>query len=82
MMKIKTPNFRGKPAVVLGLSHANLDRLRADGLNGHIHIKGEELQIPFDIVITAAETEGVMLQAFQEGIQAGTKVAIDKRLKS
>lgn len=77
MMKIRKDNL-----VVLGLSHANLDRLRADGLSGGIKISGADLGIPIDIMITAAETEVKMLEAFTSGIGPDTKVSIDKRLKS
>jgi hypothetical protein len=82
MMKIKgtVPSLGGE-VVILGLSHANLDRLRADGLNGYIKIDGKELGLPCDIIITAAPTERDMLEAFSAGIKAGTKLHIDKRFK-
>lgn len=81
MMKIKA-TLSGREVLVLGLSHANLDRLRADGLKGYIKIDGKEIDIPFDILITAAEREAVMMRAFADGIGEGTKVHIDKRFKS
>jgi len=81
MMKIKA-TIGDRELLVLGLSHANLDRLRAQGLTGKIVVDGKELGLPVDIWITAAENEAVMLRSFQDGIQAGTKVHIDKRLKS
>lgn len=81
MMKIKA-TLGGRETLILGLSHANLDRLRADGLTAKILIDGREIGIGIDIWITAAEDEGVMIRAFQEGITEGTKVRIDKRLKS
>jgi hypothetical protein len=77
MMKIKKGNL-----ILLGLSHANLDRLRADGLNGAIKIKGKDLGIDVDIFITAAETETEMLREFGSGIGPDTKVNIDKRFRS
>lgn len=40
--------------VLFGLSHANLDRLRADGLDGFIRIGREELGIDVDIMISPA----------------------------
>lgn len=80
MMKLKG-TFRGREMVVLGLSHANLDRLRADGLSGYIQISGDELGIAFDILITAAENERVMLEAFADGIVAGTILRISDKLK-
>lgn len=81
MMKIKA-EINGRDLLVLGLSHANLDKLRADGLQGKIVVDGKELGLDVDIWITAAENEQVMLRAFQDGINAGTKVHIDQRLKS
>ncbi|MBB5051101.1 hypothetical protein HNQ36_001055 [Afipia massiliensis] len=68
--------------ILLGLSHANLDRLRADGVKGGIHIKGAELLLDFDIYITAAPNEGILLEAMSDMIGPDTKVNIDKRLKS
>lgn len=82
MMKIKTHSKDGRPVVLLGFSHGNLDRLRADGLSGYIEIKAESLDIPFDILITAAETEQALLRAFEGGIGPNTKLRIDPRLKS
>ena len=38
--------------------------------------------MPFEIWITAAETEQVMLQSFATGIKEGTKLRIDRRFKS
>jgi hypothetical protein len=81
MMKIKA-TLGGRETLIIGLSHANLDKLRADGLTAKILIDGKELGIPIDVWITAAEDEGVMMRAFQEGITEGTKVHIDKRFKS
>lgn len=83
MMKAKM-FIDGETIVVIGLSHANLDRLRADGLAGSIEIKGEDLDIPFPlrIFVTAAEDEQEMLRAFEKGVHAGTKLRIDPRLKS
>ena len=77
MMKLKTGNV-----VVLGLSHANLDRLREAGLSGGIQISGKELGIDVDIWITAAPDERAMIRAFQDGIGPETDVRIDKRLTS
>lgn len=82
MMKIRAevPSLGGD-VLIVGLSHANLDRLRQDGLNGHIRIDGKELGIAFDILLTAAPTERDMMRAFADGVSAGTKVHIDPRLK-
>ena len=77
MMKLRTGR-----TVILGLSHANLDRLRADGLQGAIRVLGKDIGADIDIFITAAETEQAMLEAFHDNIGPETKVNIDKRLKS
>lgn len=82
MIKIKCEQKTGRPLILLGLSHANLDRLRAEGLKGRIGVDGAELGIDVDIWITAAETEQMMFDAFQDGIREGTKLHIDPRLKS
>lgn len=82
MMKIKTKWKGGRPLVILGLSHRNLDKLRADGLRGYILIDGEALGIPLDVVITAAATEQEMMRVFADGIGPETELRIDPRLKS
>lgn len=77
MIKARKDNL-----ILLGLSHANLDRLRADGLKGGISIKGEELGVAVDIFITAAPTEAHMLDAIAIRIGPETQVRVDKKLKS
>jgi hypothetical protein len=79
MMKAILVNPDGTRVVLLGLSHANLDRLRSMGLSGYIEIKAADMDIPHDILITAAETEQVLLEAFAGGIGPNTKVHIDKK---
>lgn len=81
MMKIKA-RVGDRALIVLGLSHANLDRLRADGLNGCIKVDGKQLGIDVDIWITAASTEAEMVETFGGVIGPETTVRIDKRLKS
>lgn len=71
----------GRPLVTLGLSFANLDRLRADGLKGCIRINGAEIGIPVDIIITAGETEAVMADALAEFIGPDTVVHVAEKLK-
>ena len=80
MMKVKT-EIRGRTTIVLGLSHANLDRLREHGLQGYMRIDGAELEIPLDILVTAAPDEAAMLAAFADGITEGTKLRIADKLK-
>ena len=81
MIKIKG-EIDGRDVLVFGLSHANLDRLRAGGLDGGIHIKGEEMGIAFDIPITAGPSERAMIEVFARGIGPQTRVHIDPELKS
>lgn len=82
MMKIKYERD-GRKVLLLGLSHGNLDRLRADGLTGYIKVAGEDVELgAIDILITAAATEQEMMRAFMDGVHAGTKLHIDPRLKS
>jgi hypothetical protein len=74
--------FNGRDVLILGLSHGNLDRLRADGPNGFIRIDGASLGLPLDIHITAAETERHLLDFFASKIGPDTQVKIDESLKS
>jgi hypothetical protein len=71
----------GQPILLLGLSHANLDRLREYGLSGHILIKAADFGLSHDIVITAAKSEQVIAQYLAPYIGPDTKVHIDKKLK-
>lgn len=81
MMKL-CGKIDGRPTIVLGLSHGNLDQLRADGLNGCIAILAEDFNVPFDIIITAAKTELELFDAFQSGIGPNTELHIAKEFKS
>lgn len=66
MIKATAMARDGRRIVVLALSHGNLDRLRADGLNGYIPIKGEDIALPgIDIQITAGETEEKIAEALK-----------------
>jgi hypothetical protein len=64
----------GRKVLILALSHHNLDRLRADGLHGHIPIAGNEFGLPFDIHLTAAASEKEIVAALLPGIGPQTKV--------
>lgn len=72
----------GTEVILLGLSFANLDRLRADALDGFIWIDGKAMGISCDIIITAGETEQEMMRTFAKFIGPETKVHIDDRFKS
>lgn len=82
MMKARIKGTKGEDLVLLGLSFANLDRLRADGLKGFIKISAADIGgAPFDIMITAAPTEADMAVMMAEFIGPHTKVHIDDKLK-
>lgn len=81
MIKARAKGKDGRTLVVLGLSDANLDRLRAQGLNGGIKINGSELGIDCDILITSASTEVEITQELARFIGPSTDVKISKRLK-
>lgn len=81
MLKIRATMGDDREVLILGLSHANLDRLRADGLKDFIEIKGAELGLPVDILITAAATNEALFAAFESGIGPETKVHLGEKLK-
>ena len=60
-----TGTFDGKPSVGIGLSHKNLDKLKA---GEYIHIHLAELNLPYDltIFIFAGTTEEQMHKDFLE----------------
>jgi hypothetical protein len=84
MLKLMGKGTRadGKPVtlVVLGLSHANLDRLRE---GRPIKFSGETCGLGDDIVFTifAGENEQSMGREVADMIGPDTKVSIDPRLK-
>jgi hypothetical protein len=75
-------DVNGRPTLLLGLSFANLDKLRAAPGDDHIRISGHELHIPFDIIITAGRTEADLAAMVAPGIGPETKVSISGRLKN
>jgi hypothetical protein len=81
-MFAKGKRENGKPMrlVVLGLSHGNLDRLRA---GSPIRFNGATAGLDDDIefLICAGETEQSMQREFHHLIGPGTDVNIDPRLK-
>lgn len=81
MVKMSAKAEDGRTILVLGLSHANLDRLRADGLKGFIKVEGKDFDLPCDVILTAGETEAAIATALQEFIGPDTKVTISQRLK-
>lgn len=80
MMNLRA-TINGRDTIVIGLSHENLDRLRADGLKGGIPIRKEKLGLDVDIFVTAAANELEMFEAVRHGITPDTKVNISDKLK-
>lgn len=82
MIKASATGKDGRTIVILGLSHANLDKLRADGTNGFIKVIGNDIDIgDIDIIITAGETEAHLTEVLGEFIGPETKTVVAKRLK-
>jgi hypothetical protein len=80
MIKAKG-KINGRDVLILALSHHNLERLRANGLNGYIPIAGKELGVPFDIHITAAATEKEILAALVSGVGPQTRIEVSDKAK-
>jgi hypothetical protein len=78
MIKGKMSATTGRQLVLLGLSHANLARLKADGLNGFIRVNGDELGVPFDILITAGATEAEMMDGLASLAGPETEIIDDR----
>lgn len=70
MIKFTTTKGSEKKLIGLGLSHANLDRLRA----GHpIFVDGDSMNIEdFDILIFTGSTEEAMVKELAPNITANT----------
>lgn len=83
MLRVVARGKDGQQIVVLGLSFANLDRLRA-GPDGKTFIKvvGQDIGVPVDILIFCGETEAHMAEMMQDMIGPNTRVTIDPKLKS
>lgn len=77
-----TAKGKNGTVLILGLSHANLDKLRADGTNGFIRIVGAEMGLPIDIMITAGETEAALAHDLDDLIGPDTEVHVSSKLKS
>lgn len=72
----------GERLLVIGLSFANLDRLRAGPLDDYIPIKGSEMGLPFDVMIISGRTEADMADLVGRALTPDAKVHVDPRLKS
>jgi len=75
-----TKDGKPKKIVVLGLSHANLDRLRE---GRPVRFDGVEVDLPEAyFIIFSGESEPAMMEEFTSLIGPNTKVSINPRLKS
>ena len=81
MIKATARGRDGRKTLILGFSHANLDKLREDGLNGYVKIDGAQVGIDCDVIITCGPTEQIMAETFSQSIGPETKVHIAERLK-
>jgi len=81
-MKATATQGNGRKLLILGLSNANLDRLRADGLDGAIKVDGKEMGIPFDVIVTSGPTESDIFAAFENVLGPRTKIHVSDKLKS
>ena len=82
MIKASATGRDGKSYLIVGLSYANLDKLRADGTSGFIKINGAEMNLAVDVIITAGETEASLAHDLEQFIGPDTKVHISEKLKS
>lgn len=75
-------SLRGREVLILGLSFANLDKLRAEVGNGYIEVSGKQVGLPIDIHIIAGETEAHIVQQLSGGMDENTVVVTEPRLKN
>jgi hypothetical protein len=64
------------------LSFGNLDRFRAEPLDTFIKIKGDEIGMPFDVLLFSGRTEKDIADRMMKGISKDTIIRIDKGFKS
>lgn len=80
MMKA-TGTMNGRPVLMIGLSFGNLDRFRAAPLDSFIKINGNEVGMPFDVLVFAGESEAQMADMMMKNIGPNTIVHVDKKLQ-
>jgi len=81
MIKAVAIGDDGKTIITLGLSFANLDKLRADALDGFIKITGKDIGVPVDILIFAGESEAVLTEFMKDYIGPDTVLHVSGKLK-
>jgi hypothetical protein len=77
-----TATVNGRETLLLGLSFGNLQRFLREPGETYIPIKGDELGLPFDVLIFSGADEAAMTEMLKEGIGVNTKVHISDKLKS
>jgi hypothetical protein len=82
MIKATGKGPTGRDTLFVGLSFGNLDKFRAAPLDSHILIKGEELGLPFDVMIFSGETEAQMADLLATGFGRNTNVHVSQRAKN
>lgn len=81
MIKATGIGPNGRPLLVIGLSFGNLERLRKGPLDDYIPIDGQEMGIPFDVMIISGRTEADMAELVSKALTPDAKVYVDPRLK-
>ena len=81
MLKAKV-TLDGRKTIMLGFSFKNLDKFRAEPGDTFIKLNGDEMGMPFDILIFSGETEAHMADMVRNAIGPDTVVHIDPKLKS
>jgi hypothetical protein len=82
MIKATGKGLDGMPTLFVGLSFENLDRLRAAPGDGFIRISGDDVNLPFDVMIFSGETEAAMVDLMKAGFGPDTTVTIDPAVKN
>jgi hypothetical protein len=71
MIKMRGEGAKGRPVIILGLSEANIDRLRE---GKPIHLHADDMGFVGEIVIFVGKDEATMARQMQPFIGPGTVV--------
>jgi len=82
MIKATGKGPTGKDTLFVGLSFGNLDKFREGPLDSYITIKGDEVGLPFDVMIFSGRTEAEMAEMMAEGFGPDTKVHVSNRSRN
>jgi hypothetical protein len=75
-----TATLGDRQLLMIGLSFGNLGKFLAEPLDTFIKIDGEEMNLPFDVMIFSGKTEADMQGFMASSIGPLTKVHIDPKL--